>query len=734
PMFSSSQHPQAPQNYQIYKKRIWEYRWLQWLLIVAVLATVVGLTAAVFFLKPFKEQAAAYDLEEVHKLETASVIYDRKGEEIGRIYVENRRPIGIDEVPFYFVQALVATEDSRYFVHKGVDYYGIARAMVRNFMEGGIVQGGSTITQQLARNTFSLQGRSYSRKLLEAFVAMRIEEQFSKVEIMELYLNRIYFGGGFYGINAAAQGYFGKPASALSLAESATLCGLIKSPNRLSPLRNPELSREARDRVFVRMRSEKMISREQYQQLLSEPLVVSPRNADNQHSYVYETIRQKVIELIGYEQASRGGFQIYSTIDQGVQGAADESLRKRLAIIEQTPGYEHQTLADYEQTLESFKADGDDADNARKAPAPDYLQGALLMIDNQTGAIVSMIGGRDYRHSEFNRALQARRPPGTAFKPFVYAAAFADGMFPGTPVNDAPIDNRRVMIGGTEGILGEWGVESADNFHEGEITARRALVESKVAATVRLGLEMESGVDKVIALARRAGIQSPMREYPSSFIGSSELFLSELALAYTIFPNGGVRPRDLYIISSIVDSEGITVFQAPETERELLPAIDPISAYQVHSCLAQVLEKGTARKASSSYGLSEDFIGGGKTGTAYNFTDNCFVGYTRELTCAVWTGFDRPRPIYRGAFSNVTVLPVWVDTINAALASRPATAINPPEDALALEICDRSGLLATDACYQRDSRVGETQRFTRSTHVEYVRPTRKLTEHCTVHG
>ncbi len=712
----------------LYKEPLWRKRWLRIAIYTGLIVSLLGLLALTLFLRPLKAQADSYNLEDLYKLETASVIYDRNGKEIGRIYVENRRPVEFDDVPFHFIQALVAAEDSRYFDHHGVDYLGIARAMIHNLKKGGVVQGGSTITQQLARKSFGLSGRSYKRKIVEAFLALRIEEILTKAQTMELYLNRIYFGSGFYGVNSAAMGYFGKPAKDLNIEESATLCGLIKSPNRLSPLRNPDQSIEARNQVFLRMRNEKVISPEQYSALKQKPLLTSPKAFENRSSYVYQQVRQLVIDEVGYEQAARGGFLIETTIDSDIQRAAEESLHRNLSRVETHPDFQHQTYAEYTARIQQLREDG-----VEDIPPPEYLQGALLMIDNRTGAVISMIGGREYKHSEFNRALQARRPPGTAFKPFLYATAFGNGMFPGTPVNDVPIDNRKVMIGGTQGILGEWGVETADNMHEGEITARRALVRSKVAATARLGLALDNGVEALITTAKKAGIASPMREYPSSFLGSSELFLSELVTAYTVFPNGGVRSQPLYIVETIRDRDGNVVYRAdhasldpPET------ALDPISAFQAHTCLRDVLEKGTAGRARSEYGL-EDFPAGGKTGTAYNFTDNCFVGYDSRVTCGVWTGFDKPGPIYRGAFSNDTVLPVWVDAMNASLESFPPGPIEPPEIAVAFEICDRSGKPATDSCYEPD--IIDGRRIdVRCTHLEYLRPEHRLDAYCPIHG
>jgi membrane carboxypeptidase/penicillin-binding protein len=341
-----------------------------------------------------------------------------------------------------------------------------------------------------------------------------------------------------------------------------------------------------------------------------------------------------------------------------------------------------------------------------------------------------MVGGRDYRDSEFNRAIQARRQPGTAFKPFVYATAFANGMWPGTTVVDKPIDNRRVMIGGTEGILGEWGVEREENVHEGNITARRALVQGKVAATVRLGLD--ATLDAVISTAYKAGIESPMREFPATFLGASEVYMNELCQAFTVFPNQGSRPKDLYMIDSIRDHLGEIVFSVEPKDRTRVQCLDKVAAYQVHTCLEGVLNEGTAWRSREEFGL-KDFDGGGKTGTAYNFTDNWFIGYDSELTCAVWCGFDKPKTIFRGAFSNQTVLPIWVDIMNTALEQFPAKAITPPEGLVALELCDRSGMRATDACFAQEVRDGRTLNV-RTTHLTHVRPEHVMAAYCPVHG
>ena len=266
-------------------------------------------------------------------------------------------------------------------------------------------------------------------------------------------------------------------------------------------------------------------------------------------------------------------------------------------------------------------------------PLPEYLQGSVVVLDNATGGILALAGGRDFSHSAYDRALSARRPAGSAFKPLVYAAAFEKGFSPGTMLEDAVIDNRQVMIGGVTGILGEWGPERVDNKYEGAISARTALVMSKNAATVRLG--MKTGINPVMALAKQAGIESPLRPFPATYLGSSDVTLMEMTLANTIFPNGGWRPGKAFLIQKIEEKAGKVIFQAAPTKVKVVKAT---TAYEVHSCLSEVLERGTADTVFTDLGVKKLPLGG-KTGTAYNFTDAWFLGYSSAVTCGVWAGF-----------------------------------------------------------------------------------------------
>src|SRR3984893_9059641 len=673
-----------------------------------------------------KNQATAFDLKKLEQMESTSVILDRNGKIFGQIYVENRETIPYDQIPRNLVNAVVAVEDARFYQHHGYVVQGIVRASLKNLTAGHVRQGASTITQQLARNSFALKGKTFRRKLLEIFVARRIEDNFNKQKIMELYLNRIYFGGGLYGAEAAARGYFGKRASDMTLEECATLAGLIKSPNRLSPWTDRAASRDARNYALTRMRDLGFIDNSKCAEAQGSAVVTGNRQNAQGQNYAVDYIRQQVINAVGWNRAMNEGFKIHTTIDGDLQKIAEESLRRSLDKAEQHAGYDHQTYAEYAARFKQAKSSG----TASAQPAPDYLQGAVIGIDNETGGIRVLVGGRDFEHNQYNRALQAKRPAGTAVLPFVYATAFEDGMFPGSLVEDSPLDNRAVMIGGTTGILGEWGPESAENRYEGPMTARQALVKSKNGASVRIG--MNAGVDGVLQLCSAAGIRSPLRPYPATFLGSSEVTLAELALAYTIFPNGGWRPNTPHILERIEEKDGTLVWNGKrESIRKLV--IKPETAYEVHSCLSDALQSGTGKTAFTQFGLKK-IPAAGKTGTSYDFIDALFAGYDSNFTCAVWAGFDKPQKIYRGAFGCELALPIWVDIMNAAAKSYPPREIKQPANLKQIEICSRSGLLATDNCYDSVKSVNGDTVQRRTTYTEIATASQAPTESCDVHG
>lgn len=678
----------------------------------------------------YSHRAEEFDLAELEQMESATLVYDRTGELVGKFFLQNRNPIPYSEIPKLMEQAVIAAEDNRFYEHDGVDYWGIARAALKNYRSGRIKQGASTVTQQVARNSFELRERTYERKLVEIFLANRIERHLSKEKIMELYLNRVYFGAGLYGVEAAARGYFGVPAKELNAGQCAMLAGLLKSPNGLSPWNNPDGARAARNFVLGRMQDMGFLTRQETR--LAQEAVLVTRRRTNPHkvSYAVDYVRQQAIAALGYDRAMAGGFSIHTTLDLKMQRAAETSLRAALNRVENRPDYAHQTYAQFTKKFEPFDQTLRTGGFPKtQPPAPEYVQAAVIAMDNSTGGVLTLVGGREFKHSEYNRAVQGRHPAGTAFTPLVYATALEKGIFPGEIVQDAALDNRYVGIGGSTGILGEWGVERTGNAYEGGIPAHIALAQGKNAAMVRLG--WKTGLDDVRSLAQKAGIQSPMRNFSNSFLGSSEVSLDELTLAYTMFPGKGSRPKKPFIIDRILDQNGTEVFK---TKVEKVPVVSEATAYQAHVALRDALEIGTGRNARASFRLGS-FEAAGKTGTAYGFTDTYFVGYTSAVTCGVWVGFDRPTSIFRGAFGGDLALPLWTDVINSSVSAFPPAEFPKPESVVPVSICRVSGLLETGRCEEEvtNPQTGVKERV-KTSYIEYATADAKPTVACDVHG
>src|SRR6202011_5298890 len=350
-----------------------------------------------------RSEATTFDLSKLEQMESASVILDRNEKIFGQIYVENRETVPYEQLPRDLINGVVAVEDAKFYQHHGYDLVGIIRAALKNFVAGHVRQGASTITQQLARNSFALKEKTFRRKLLEIFLARRIEESFGKQKIMELYLNRIYFGGGLYGAEAAARGYFGKPAREMSLAECATLAGLIRSPNRLSPWTDKAASREARNYVLNRISDLGLIDGTKASSAQAEDIAIGSRQNAQGQTYAVDYIRQQVIAAVGWDRAMNEGFRIHTTIDADLQKVAEDSLRTNLEKAEEHSGYDHQTYAQYAANFRKAKANG----TMSGQPAPEYLQGAVIGLNNETGGILVLVGGRDFEHNQYDRALQA---------------------------------------------------------------------------------------------------------------------------------------------------------------------------------------------------------------------------------------------------------------------------------------------------------------------------------------
>ena len=527
---------------------------------------------------------------------------------------------------------------------------------------------------QLARNSLPLGGRTFSRKLLEAMVALRIEREFTKQQILELYVNRIYFGTGCYGVETASQAYFGKNASKLNLSEAALLAGLIRSPNRFSPLKNPEGAAIQRDAVLDRMVALKKITPSQAEQAKKTKIVTHPKRMPQiQENYAMDAVQRALSLILTQDQMDDGGLSIYTTLDPSVQNAAQDALETQLSKIEHQSNFRHPTKAEYKPP-----------ENGEGDAAMPYLEGAVVVIDNASGGIRALVGGRDYAQSKFNRALApANRQVGSAFKPFVYAVAFSHGLLPGAAISDGPI-----QPGEIDGA-GNWSPANSD----GTLWRDHALllwpVHSRNTMSVRVG--QFAGLDAVQKIANDLGIAQNIPHGPASYIGSFESNLKDLTSAYTVFPNAGVR-KQAYIIERIDDQQHKPIYLSAHITSQ---AIDPGAAWMTSEVMEDVLTKGTAASARS---LGFKLPAAGKTGTTNDYKDAWFVGYTSTLTCGVWVGFDQPTTIVAHGYGAALSLPVWTQVMNKASRHYPAEPLQPNMPIQRATVCSISNQLATTGC------------------------------------
>ncbi|MEY2529408.1 MAG: penicillin-binding protein, partial [Verrucomicrobiota bacterium] len=617
--------------------------------------------------------AQTYDLKKVGDMPERNTVFDVDGKIYSRLAGANRVKVDLNEISPFFVDALLAREDTRFFEHGGIDWRGIARALYRDVMSGSAKEGASSITQQLARNSLPLGGRTLSRKLLEAMVALRIERDFTKQQIIELYINRIYFGSGCYGVQTASLAYFGKDAAKLNLSESAILAGLIRSPNRFSPLKNPEGAALQRDAVLNRMVELKKISAAQAQEAKLTKVASHPRRMPLiQENYAMDAVQRDLNLLLTPDQIDNGGLFIYTTLDPAVQNAATQALETQLAKIERQSNFHHPLKANYRPPEE-----GEDS-------SMPYLQGALVAIDNPSGGIRALVGGRDYAQSKFNRALPpANRQVGSSFKPFVYTVAFSQGLLPGAAVSDGPIQPGEIQG------AGNWTPGNSDGTYGGIQPVSYGLIHSRNTMSVRVG-EI-AGLDGVQKIATTLGLGENIPHGPAIYIGSFETDLKDLTAAYTAFPNAGVR-KQAYIIERIDDADHNPIYRAAHVS---VPALDPGAAWMTSQLMEQVLVTGTAASAKS---LGFKLPAAGKTGTTNDYKDAWFVGYTSALTCGVWVGFDQPQTIIPRGYGAALALPVWTQVMTKAALRYPAHPLEPSMPLTHAAVCSISNHLATTGC------------------------------------
>ena len=551
-------------------------RWLYWGLVGAIWATI-GVAVLVFIY--------ALDLPDTDELwkigpKAELSLYAAEDELIARRGRRGGQPLQYKDFPPALVQAVTAIEDRRFFSHFGLDPRGLLRALTANIWAGRTVQGGSTLTQQLAKNVFLTPERTYKRKIQELLLAFWLEAQFTKQDLLALYLNRVYFGAGAYGVQAAAETYFNRPVQSLSLGEAAMLAGLLKAPSRYAPTRNPEAARARAMVVLGAMREVGHISEPQAVAVAGEPVSIVNRSSDAAHYAVDWTLDQ----LPDFVGRPRADLDIITTLDPRLQLAAERSIK---SVLNQYG----------------------DARNASQA---------AMVVMSPDGAIRAMVGGKSYAQSTFNRATMAKRQPGSSFKPIVYLAALENGLTPSQIYEDAPIS------------VGQWQPRNYTQKYLGAISAQTALAKS--INTVAVQVSEETGREKVIDMARRLGIRARLRPHPSLALGAFEVTLLELTAAYAHFANGGKQTLP-HIISEVITSSGQVLYQrnAPKA----LPVVAPHHIGTLNEMLRSAVTQGTGQKAQI-----KNLDIAGKTGTSQNWRDAWFVGYTGALVVGVWVGND----------------------------------------------------------------------------------------------
>lgn len=614
-------------------------------LLVAVFLFFLGSGAGVF-LGAWRNLCA--DCPSIAQISTwvpaqTSKLLSFDGRLIAEIGLERRTPVALDALPPHVPQAFLAIEDQDFYRHRGYSLRGILRAAVMRVpglgaLLGRRAGGGSTITQQLARNMFSESigfEKRITRKLKELQVALALERTYSKDQILEAYINQINFDRGWYGIQTAARNYFGKDATELNPAEAAMLAAIPNRPAYYNPFRNPENALARRNLVLDLMVREGYLSREEGERWKAWPLPQErPLVREGEAPYFQEWVRQILDDRFG-PRLYTGGLIVHTTLDLEMQRAAQLSMEEGWAAIESRPGFRHPRYEQFAQRTEPFE--GNDTP---------YLQGALVALDPHTGAVRAMVGGRDFRHSKFNRATQALRQAGSAFKPFVYAAAIQSGIPASHVLVDAP-----VVLPQVSGE--EWRPSNFDDEFLGPITIREGLRKSVNMIAIKLALEV--GLESVAQTARRLGIRTPIHRYPATAIGAMEVIPIQMAEAYGAFATLGLRVRPQPILR-VLSPTGDTLW-APQPEQSQV--LDSLSARILVSLLEDAVEKGTGANVRNLGRLPREVPAAGKTGTTNEATNVWFVGFTPNLLAAVWFGMDRPATIWPRATGGQDAAPVW---------------------------------------------------------------------------
>jgi penicillin-binding protein 1A len=617
------------------------------LVLVVLFAAMAGGGAGAFV-------ALSHDLPQIQNLEgwrppVVTRVYAGDGTVLGEWFAERREPVPLKDIPAPLVQGLLATEDRAFFSHVGVDVRGVARAVYHNLVSGGLKEGASTITQQLAKNLFLTPEKTLKRKLREAALSLQLERRYTKEEILEIYLNTVYFGSGAYGVRVAADVFFGKTLDQLSISECALIAGMPKAPSRFSPLVNMDAARIRRNLVLWQMADMGVISQAVYQAAAKEPIVTAPKEPGQTLApYFVAHVRGVLEENFGDHSLNEEGLSVRTTLDLGLQQKAEAALVTGLEAL-------------------GKRLDG-------KKYEPGKVEGALVCLDVKTGDILAMAGGHDYTATPFNRATQARRQPGSSFKPLVYALAVEKGATQSDLILDAPVS----YPSGKPGKL--WTPQNYTRDFEGEISIRRALSQSRNIPTIKLVRKLSP--ERIVEFAHRMGIGSTLGPNLSLALGTSEVTLLEMVSAYAAFPGNGVwhEPR---AVREVLDRNSRPL-ALPRQERRAVMS-ESAAAVMVNLLEAVVLE-GTGKSAAS---LGRPVAG--KTGTTNDCKDAWFVGFTPSLAVGVWVGRDDGTPLGAKETGGRAALPVWKDFMEKALEGAPPEPFTLPPDTVAVRVDPRYG-------------------------------------------
>jgi 1A family penicillin-binding protein len=641
-------------------------------LVAFVLVASVSLVGGTWFFVGLREGLPDLDaLRRIGEMDQATAVFDDTDQLAFTIFKEQRIEVPLSQISPNLTRALIAIEDQRFNEHRGFDLVRIVSAAAVNLRHGRKAQGGSTITQQLARQSFLTPNKSYRRKVQELILAARIERIYSKEEILELYLNKVYFGDGLYGAEAASRGYFGKHASEVSVPEAALLAGLVKSPSSYAPTVSLDRAVARRNVVLQAMFENRAIDRAQWQTArAAKPALRDTLRADDPRGqYFKEQVRLELVERFGWQRVYQGGLRVFSTINMPMQLTAESVVAAQIQVIEEKrKGWLARRAA--------ARAKGGKV----APPEPnDVLQAALIALDPVTGHVRAMVGGRRFDDSHFNRAVQAHRQPGSAFKPFVYATALEAGFTPATMIEhlDAPIQT----------LQGAWTPED-EHLDSDSISLRAALRSSSNRAAVQLLQQV--GIGRTVQYAKTMGV-GDVPSVPSLALGSGEVTLQSMTAAYAAFANHGLVPKPM-LIRRVEDTDGRLLYAAQEYSTR---AITDITAFLMSSMLADVINAGTGNRARA---IGFKLPAAGKTGTTNDFNDAWFVGYTPKLVTGVWVGFDQPRTILPNGFAGDVAVPMWANFMKVATKDDKPEWFKAPAGVTTATVCRLSGKLATEGC------------------------------------